>query len=57
MYFSQNFELQFPPQKNLKLLGEFIEVAVCMTIFKDENFHFPLKTFISSRIFKEFAIF
>ena len=39
-----------PPKKfKVLLLGEFIEVAVCMTIFKDENFHFPSK--------KEFAIF
>merc|ERR1711963_330412 len=58
MYFSLNFELQFSPhnvkfycwEKLFKLLPE-------RKFLTTKIFHFPLKIFVSSKIFEEFAIF
>merc|ERR1711963_347151 len=58
MYFSLNFELQFSPHN--------IKFYCCEKLFKllperkflsTKIFHFPLKIFVSSKIFEEFAIF
>ena len=56
MYISYNIEIQFPTQK-FYCWEDLSKLLLAWQILTMKNLHFPLKIFVSSKIFEELGIF